>query len=42
METRFSSVLGSIRDKKNLDDEIKSALTAAVKEFTATFSAARV
>jgi len=41
METRFSSVLASIRDKKTLDDEIRGALTAAVKEFTATFSAAR-
>jgi F-type H+-transporting ATPase subunit alpha len=41
METRFGNVLASIRDKKTLDDEIRSALTAAVKEFTATFSAAR-
>jgi F-type H+/Na+-transporting ATPase subunit alpha len=41
METRFGNVLASIRDKKTLDDEIRGALTAAVKEFTATFAAAR-
>jgi F-type H+-transporting ATPase subunit alpha len=41
METRFGNVLASIRDKKTLDDELRNALTAAVKEFTATFSAAR-
>ena len=41
METRFGNVLASVRDKKTLDDEMRSALTAAVKEFNATFSAAR-
>jgi len=40
METRFGNLLTAIREKKNLDDEIKSALTKAVKEFTEQFSAA--
>jgi F-type H+-transporting ATPase subunit alpha len=41
MQTRFGNVLASIRDKKNLDDEIKQTLTAAVKEFNESFAAAR-
>ena len=41
MESRFGNVLQSIREKKNLDDEIKSALAAAVKEFNEQFVAAR-
>ena len=41
MESRFGNVLQSIRDKKNLDDEIKKALGAAIKEFNEQFIAAR-
>jgi F-type H+/Na+-transporting ATPase subunit alpha len=41
METRFANLLTSIRDKKNLDDEIKKGLDAAVKEFNEQFIAAR-
>src|SRR5687768_3384667 len=41
MESRFGNVLQSIRDKKNLDDEIKNALGAAIKEFSEQFTAAR-
>ena len=40
METRFANLLGSIREKKNLDDEIKGALTKAVKEFNEQFATA--
>ncbi len=41
LESRFGNVLQSIREKKNLDDEIKGALAAAVKEFNEQFLAAR-
>src|SRR5262245_13246707 len=41
METRFSSLLATIREKKNLDDEMKKSLTAAIKEFNEQFAAAR-
>jgi F-type H+-transporting ATPase subunit alpha len=41
MESRFGNVLQTIRDKKNLDDEIKKALEAAIKEFNEQFIAAR-
>ncbi len=41
MESRFGNVLESIREKKNLDDEIKKALGAAIKEFTEQFTASR-
>jgi F-type H+-transporting ATPase subunit alpha len=41
METRFGNVLATIRDKKNLDDQIKNDLTAATKEFNEQFLAAR-
>ncbi len=41
MESRFGNVLQTIRDKKNLDDEIKKALGAATKEFNEQFIAAR-
>ena len=37
MDTRFANLLASIRDKKNLDDEMKKALAAAIKEFTEQF-----
>jgi F-type H+-transporting ATPase subunit alpha len=40
METRFGNLLGAIREKKNLDDDIKKSLTAAVKEFNESFAAA--
>jgi len=41
METRFGNVLATIRDKKNLDDQIKADLTAATKEFNEQFLSAR-
>ena len=41
METRFTSLLSSIREKKNLDDEIKGALAKAIREFNEQFIAAR-
>jgi F-type H+-transporting ATPase subunit alpha len=41
MDTRFGNVLASIREKKNLDDQIKAALVAAIKEFTSQFLANR-
>ena len=41
MESRFGNVLQTIRDKKNLDDEIKKALGAAIKEFNEQFTTAR-
>ncbi len=40
MTTRFGSLLGTIKTKKTLDDELKGQLNAAIKEFTATFVAA--
>src|SRR5690606_22400205 len=41
MDTRFSNLLASIREKQTLDDEIKNALTAAIKEFNEQFAASR-
>ncbi|MGH6926889.1 MAG: F0F1 ATP synthase subunit alpha, partial [Dongiaceae bacterium] len=41
MDTRFANLLTAIRDKKNLDDEIKASLNAAIKEFNEQFVAAR-
>ncbi len=41
MDTRFGNVLSAIREKKNLDDEIKKALGAAIKEFNEQFAASR-
>ena len=41
IESRFGNVLQSIRDKKILDDEIKAALTAAVREFNEQFASSR-
>jgi F-type H+-transporting ATPase subunit alpha len=41
METRFGNVLATIRDKKNLDDQIKADLTAATNEFNDQFVSAR-
>ena len=41
LEARAPGVLRGIVEKKQLDDEIKAALTAAVKEFAAEFAARR-
>jgi hypothetical protein len=41
MDTRFANLLGMIRDKKNLDDEAKGQLAAAIKEFNEQFAASR-
>jgi F-type H+-transporting ATPase subunit alpha len=41
LETRHATVLNSIAEKKILDDDIKPALEAALKEFGAQFAAAR-
>jgi F-type H+-transporting ATPase subunit alpha len=40
LETRHPQVLGGIRDKKILDDEVKGALEAALKEFSQQFAPA--
>jgi len=39
MQTRHNSVLQAIREKKQLDDQLKSDLNAALKEFGAHFTA---
>ncbi len=39
LETRAPGIFQGIAEKKQLDDEIKAALTAAVKEFAAEFAA---
>ena len=39
MQTRFGNVLQGIKDKKQIDDQIKADLTAALKEFNAHFAA---
>jgi F-type H+/Na+-transporting ATPase subunit alpha len=41
MDTRFSNVLTAIREKKNLDDELKKSLGAAIKDFNEQFMATR-
>ena len=41
METRHGNVLAAIKDKKNLDDQIKNDLTNATKEFNEQFLANR-
>jgi F-type H+/Na+-transporting ATPase subunit alpha len=41
MDTRFANLLGAIRDKKNIDDEIKGQLVAAIEEFNEQFVASR-
>jgi F-type H+-transporting ATPase subunit alpha len=38
LETRAPGVLTGIADKKILDDEVRGALEAALKEFTAQFT----
>jgi hypothetical protein len=40
MTTRFGTLLSAVKEKKNLDDEIKSQLNAALKEFVQTFTSA--
>jgi F-type H+-transporting ATPase subunit alpha len=39
LETRYPDVLTGIVEKKQLDDQLKAALNAAVKEFTEDFAA---
>src|SRR5712672_2116995 len=39
IETRHSQIFSGIADKKQLDDQLKAALDATVKEFAATFAA---
>jgi F-type H+-transporting ATPase subunit alpha len=39
MDTRYPQVFKSIAEKKQLDDELKKALDAAVKEFATDFAA---
>jgi F-type H+-transporting ATPase subunit alpha len=41
MQTRFGNVLQGINDKKQIDDQIKADLTAALKEFNAHFAATK-
>ena len=41
MESRYGNVLATIRDKKTLDDEVKAALNAAIKEFNEQFASTR-
>src|SRR5688500_8924989 len=41
LETRHAGVLTGIADKKVLDDEVKGALEAALKEFGQQFAATR-
>jgi F-type H+-transporting ATPase subunit alpha len=41
MDTRFANLLGTIREKRVLDDDIKKQLSAAIKEFNEQFTSAR-
>jgi F-type H+-transporting ATPase subunit alpha len=41
LDTRFANLLSTIREKKNLDDELKKALGAAIKEFNEQFKASQ-
>ena len=41
MDSRFGTLLGTIREKKVLDDDLKKQLTGAIKEFTEQFKASR-
>ena len=38
LETRHANVLSGIAEKKQLDDQLKAALEAAVKEFAGEFA----
>ena len=39
MESRHPEVFRAILEKKQLDDQLKAALTAAVEEFSKSFAA---
>ena len=39
IETRHPEIFNGIVEKKQLDDDVKGALTAAVKEFAGDFAA---
>jgi F-type H+-transporting ATPase subunit alpha len=39
LDTRYPQVFSGIRDKKQLDDELKALLDKAVREFAADFTA---
>jgi F-type H+/Na+-transporting ATPase subunit alpha len=41
LETRYPTVLTSLAEKKQIDDELKGALNGAVKEFAQQFTAGR-
>jgi F-type H+-transporting ATPase subunit alpha len=41
METRFGKLLAAIREKKTLDDQIKTELSVATEEFTKQFLSTR-
>jgi F-type H+-transporting ATPase subunit alpha len=41
MDTRFANVLAGIREKKNLDDDLKQGLGSAIREFNEQFMASR-
>jgi F-type H+-transporting ATPase subunit alpha len=41
LETRRPEVLSGIADKKQIDDDLKAGLTAALKEFSEQFAASR-
>jgi F-type H+-transporting ATPase subunit alpha len=41
LETRYANVLTGIREKKQLDDQLKAALDAAVREFGRDFATRR-
>jgi F-type H+-transporting ATPase subunit alpha len=41
MDSRFATLLATIREKKVLDDDIKKQLTAAIREFNDTFRAGK-
>jgi F-type H+-transporting ATPase subunit alpha len=41
LDTRHAAVLSGIRDKKVMDDDLKSSLQSALREFGETFAAAR-
>jgi F-type H+-transporting ATPase subunit alpha len=41
MQTRHGNTLAAIREKKNMDDQLKGELLAAVKEFNEQFAANR-
>ena len=41
LETRHPGVLGGIKEKKQLDDQLKGALDGAIREFSGEFAARR-